>query len=114
MTVLPFACFKPFWGQYLNYVQEDGLQRILLHSEHSFLSEAIRQELIRNDKVNAVLGNFVLEKDHKVIRMILQAIFKNGESIDVAGKVIPRPQWSGSLEDQDRIKKAAETGIEFV
>jgi hypothetical protein len=44
----------------------------------------------------------------------LKAIFKNVDSVDAAGRVIPRPQQPLNLEDQERVKKAAEEGISFV
>jgi hypothetical protein len=94
-------------------VQESGQQDKVLHSEQPFLDDKIRAKLIR-EKITPGLSDFVIMKDYKVIRWILKAIFKNGDSMDVAGRAIPRPQWPSNSEDQERIKTAAEVGTSFV
>ena len=113
--MLSFTCFKTFWGQYLNYVRECGLQKRLLHGEQPFLDEPIRNKIVREQALSAGgLTQFVIEKCHNVIKWILEAIFKNGDAVDAAGRAIPRPQWPSSAEDQGRVKSAAEEGATFV
>ena len=72
-------------------------------------------KLVREKALDAVgLNTFVIEPDHHVIKWIIEAIFKNGDAVDAAGRAIPRPQWPSSVEDQGRVKSAAEEGTTFI
>ena len=79
------------------------------------MDEPIRNKIVREQALSAVgLTQFVIEKDHHVIQWILEAIFKNGDAVDAAGRAIPRPQWPSSAEHQGCVKSAAEEGATFI